>query len=325
MSALARIAAFAGLLAAVFAGAALAGSKLDPDVETPSSADLGGHTDMNGHQGAPEVVADPGHDASPVDAALPGLAVAQSGYQLVPEQTELASDSGARYAFRITEADGQTVQDFDTEHERRMHLIVVRRDFENFQHLHPEQLADGSWTAEADLEQAGVYRVFADFATAGKSLTLATDLFVAGRFSPRPLPAPVSTASAGDGYQVAVESSAPQSVAATQVRFSVSRNGEELESVEPYLGADGHLVALREHDQAFLHTHPEGEAGGPGPISFQVHYPTPGRYRLFLQFKHRGEVRTAAFTQEVADPGAETQGDGGSESHGELEGADHGH
>jgi hypothetical protein len=280
--------------------------------------------DMNGHQATSEVVADPGHDASPVDAALPGLAVAQSGYQLVPEQTELASGPDGRYAFRITGADGETVQDFDTEHERRMHLIVVRRDFENFQHLHPEQLADGSWTAEADLEQAGVYRVFADFATAGQSLTLATDLFVAGRFDPRPLPAPTRSADAGSGYEVALESSEPRSGAATPVRFSVTRDGQELDSVEPYLGADGHLVALRQHDQAFLHTHPEGEAGGPGPISFQVGYPTAGRYRLFLQFKHRGEVRTAAFTQDVADAGAETHADGGSESHGDLGGADHG-
>ena len=26
-----------------------------------------------------------------------------------------------------------------------MHLIVVRRDLSNFQHVHPEQLPDGSW------------------------------------------------------------------------------------------------------------------------------------------------------------------------------------
>ncbi|MCW3002587.1 MAG: hypothetical protein JWQ20_1885 [Conexibacter sp.] len=27
--------------------------------------------------------------------------------------------------------------------------------------------------------------------------------------------------------------------------------------------------------------------------------PTPGRYRLFLQFKHRHRIHTVAFTQEV--------------------------
>jgi hypothetical protein len=88
------------------------------------------------------------------------------------------------------------------------------------------------------------------------------------------------------------------------VRFTITRDGQELDSVEPYLGADGHLVALREHDQAFLHTHPEGTPGGRGPISFRVEYPSAGRYRLFLQFKHAGEVRTAAFTQRVTGSGA---------------------
>jgi hypothetical protein len=29
-------------------------------------------------------------------------------------------------------------------------------------------------------------------------------------------------------------------------------------------------------------------------------FPSDGRYGLFLQFKHEGEVRTAAFTREVA-------------------------
>ncbi len=303
MSATARIAGFAALLVAVFAAAALAGAKLDPAVNS-GGEHQGGDEDMNGHATTTETVdqhAEAGHEPKVGEAMLPGLAVAQAGYQLVPQQTELPSVPDAGYRFRIIGADGETVQDFDTEHERRMHLIVVRRDFHNFQHLHPEQLADGSWTAEADLEQAGVYRVFADFATAGKSLTLASDLFVPGSFEPKPLPAPSATAAAGDRYEVALDSAAPRAGAANRARFSISRRGEALESVEPYLGADGHLVALREHDQAFLHTHPEGEPGGPGPISFQVQYPTAGRYRLFLQFKHRGEVRTAAFTQEAVD------------------------
>ena len=129
---------------------------------------------------------------------------------------------------------------------------------------------------EADTTAAGVYRVFADFATAGESLTLATDVFVAGEFDPAPLPPPSTKAAAGDGYAVSLESASPQTGGASPARFTIRRDGRELDSVEPYLGADGHLVALREHDQAFLHTHPEGKPGGAGPISFQVEYPSRG-------------------------------------------------
>lgn len=79
----------------------------------------------------------------------------------------------------------------------------------------------------------------------------------------------------------------------------VSRNGRPVEDLEPYLGALGHLVALREGDIAFLHVHPETDDGSGPRISFQATFPSEGRYRLFLQFAHEGRVQTAALTVEV--------------------------
>ena len=97
----------------------------------------------------------------------------------------------------------------------------------------------------------------------------------------------------------------PQAVAGDAVRLgggmayahmfavTVTRDGAPVET-EPYLGAGGHLVALREGDLAFLHVHPtEG-------LGFMATFPSAGRYRLFLQFVHAGQVRTVAFTQAVA-------------------------
>ena len=296
MSAAARIGGFAVFLAVIFAAATLAGAKLDPSVDEPDP----------GHDSASEAMG--GHESSSGATAgdLPGLAVADAGYRLVPARTSVAPGPSAEYAFRILGPDGETVRDFEVEHERRMHLIVVRRDFEGFQHLHPEQLPDGTWTVELDARLPGVHRVFADFAAAGRSLTLGTDLFVPGDFDPEPLAPVAGTADAGGGYEVAVDTPS-HGEDAGRVHFTITGNGRELRSVEPYLGADGHLVALREHDQAFLHTHPEGKPGGRGPISFQVEYPSAGRYRLFLQFKHAGEVRTAAFTRKVTRSSAVTE------------------
>ncbi len=284
MSSTTRIVGFLVTLLLVFAGATLVGAKVDPSVDEPAES----HEE--------DGMADEGHGASELP---PGLTVAASGYRLVPERTEYRPDERAEFRFRIVDGEGTTVRDYEIEHEREMHLIVVRRDFTRFQHLHPRQLADGTWMVDADLGEGGVYRAFADFTTADASLTLATDLFVAGGFEPEMLPAPSTLASAGDGYEVELDAATPEGGTTAPVEFTVTRDGREVAAIEPYLGADGHLVALREHDQAYLHTHPEGEPGGPGQISFAVEYPTPGRYRLFLQFKHRGEVRTAAFTQDV--------------------------
>jgi hypothetical protein len=298
-----RIGGFGAVLVAIFAIASMTGAAVAPDV------------DERGHEREMEKNGHPTREGASTERAhVPGLAVSEGGYTLEAEATRIERGDRAPFRFRVTDGRGRTVQDFDLEHERRMHLIVVRRDFEGFQHLHPRQLEDGGWEVDLELDEGGIYRAFADFSTEGSSLTLAADLFVPGLFEPSPLPPRESTADAGDGYEVTIQSGAVKAGESAPTRFAVTKDGRRIESVEPYLDADGHLVALREHDQAFLHTHPEGEAGGPGPISFMVEYPTAGRYRLFLQFKHGGEVRTAAFTQ-VA-----TVGGGGSETAAEKDG-----
>ena len=70
-----------------------------------------------------------------------------------------------------------------------------------------------------------------------------------------------------------------------ELRFTITRGGSGRVDVEPYLGADGHLVALREGDLAFLHVHPTGRPTarwGRG-VGFETTFPTTGRYRLFLR------------------------------------------
>ena len=86
-----------------------------------------------------------------------------------------------------------------------------------------------------------------------------------------------------------------QTIAAgAEMAFDVTRNGRPV-AVEQYLGAKGHLVALRQGDLAFLHVHPDE-----GRPTFMATFPTAGTYRLFLQFRAAGRVHTAAFTREVA-------------------------
>ncbi len=92
-----------------------------------------------------------------------------------------------------------------------------------------------------------------------------------------------------------------------ELRFAISLQGKPV-TVEPYLGAGGHLVALREGDLAYLHVHPADHGAAHGDaaerVAFMTEFPTEGRYRLFLQFKHEGKVHTAAFTQEVGEGSA---------------------
>ena len=199
--------------------------------------------------------------------------------------------------FRISGPNGRAVRAFDEQHDRAMHLMVVRRDLTHYRHLHPSMAADGTWTAPLKFAEPGPYRVFADFAAAGRSLTLGDDLEVPGAYEPVPLPDPAGVVRT-EGYEITLATEI-QAGGEASPTFGISRAGRPVEDLEPYLGALGHLVALREGDLAFLHVHPEAD-GGSGPrISFHAAFPSAGRYRLFLQFAHGGEVRTVAFTVEI--------------------------
>ncbi len=72
-----------------------------------------------------------------------------------------------------------------------------------------------------------------------------------------------------------------------RLQFEVRDGGRVIaDRLQPYLGAKGHLVALREGDLAYLHTHPETEEP-----TFTVSYPSAGTYRLFAQFRYERRLR----------------------------------
>jgi hypothetical protein len=279
-----RIGLFLLGLLVLFAASVAAGSAVDP-AETESSG-TGETMDAHGSHGTTEAAA---HQPA-------GLGVSADGYTLRLGPTQLGQGAKHELRFRIEEAGGETVTAFDELHERRMHLIVVRRDGTGFRHLHPEMDAAGTWSLPISFDEAGVYRVFADFSVAGEQETLATDVFVSGgKFEARPFPAPQRVAET-EGYEVELEAGKPVAGEPVALAFAVSEDRRPVDELEPYLGADGHLVALREGDLAFLHVHPEEERGAPNEIVFEAEFPSAGQYRLYLQFRHDDAVRTAEFT-----------------------------
>jgi hypothetical protein len=303
-----RVGGFAVGLVAVFALALGAGSLWGPTVAAPEPDEEMGHGGM-AETGAQTDAAgghDEGGDGS--TAHLPGgLMRSQDGYTLDLAATTAEPGRAVPLELSITGPDGHVLDSesaYDVEHDKRLHLIVVRRDLTGFQHVHPELGDDGRWTTDVDVEP-GMWRVFADFKAAdGPALTLGTDLTVTGPVRDvQPVGEDVRTTSV-DGYDVELEGDL---VAGTgsDLTLTVSRDGKPVTDLEPYLGAFGHLVALREGDLAYLHVHPheeahEGDKGGPA-IEFTAEVPSAGAYRLFLDFQAGGVVRTATFDLTAVD------------------------
>ena len=126
-------------------------------------------------------------------------------------------------------------------------------------------------------------------------LALGVDLSVAGTYTPGVLPEPRADTSV-DGYDVTLATTVGPGGAVT-ASLTVRRDGQPVADLEPYLGASGHLIALRAGDLAYAHVHPiDGAAPAPGVVTFDAALPSAGRYGLFFDFKHEGIVHTASFT-----------------------------
>ncbi|MCU1628277.1 MAG: secreted protein [Pseudonocardia sp.] len=294
MDTAAKLSAYGAALVLLTLGAYATGSAVGP----LSPAAPAGHAGMPGAEAAGHGDTHSGAVAEAATDQPAGLASSRGGYTLTPTDPTPATGTHD-FAFRITGPDGAPVTAFDESHTERLHLIMVRRDTTAFQHVHPSMGPDGTWSVPLTLPAGGSYRAFADFVpTGGEPTTLGVDLAVAGEYVP--VTHPVSRTALVDGYEVRLDGELGPGQA-SPLTLTVNRDGRPVTDLQPYLGAYGHLVALRDGDLAYLHVHPDGSPGDgatpPGPrIRFVAEVPSAGGYRLFLDFQHGGAVHTAEFT-----------------------------
>jgi hypothetical protein len=317
-----RLGLYGAGLAVVFGGAFIAADAIVPESTVSNwtkaarghemSTSTTGPGAQNGHGGHASTA------LTGTDAPVPGVTIARDGYLLSPITAPATVGDTGRLSFEIVDSHGEAVTGFATSHQKKLHLIVVRTDGTQFRHVHPTMDANGTWSLPWDWAAAGTYRVYADFVPEGdadaETLTLTRTVEVTGEFTPAPAP-PNDTAQT-DGYTVKLTGDLVAGTS-SHLNLSVAKDGQPVTDLQPYLGAFGHLVALREGDLAYLHVHPEGEepaAGelsGPG-IAFAAEAPTPGRYLLYLDFQVDGTVHSAAFvvdTDRTASPATDQGND----------------
>ena len=111
----------------------------------------------------------------------------------------------------------------------------------------------------------------------------------------------------------------------------VNAGGQPAADARPYLGMAGHAAFVKSDGTVFAHTHPEGSAAMqammlangstaemadtdsmagmdmtaaaaapiPPTVEFPYGFPSPGRYRIFIQMKHANTVETGVFDANV--------------------------
>ena len=317
-----RLSLYSAGLVVAFAGAfAIAAAVVPDNVVTDWKGEASGGHATGGHE-KPAMAA---HEVAAV--TLPGVSLSAYGYALSQVSAPTSVDEAGELSFQVTDEQGAPLTAYTNSHEKDLHLIVVRSDGTEYRHVHPT-LDDhtGLWSTPWVWAEAGSYRVYADFAPAVEDgpdkVTLTRTIDVAGEIAPAPA-TELKTIDEVDGYEVTVDGSLTAG-STSELTLSVSRDGQPVTALEPYLGAFGHLVALRVGDLAYLHVHAEGDepkagdTAGPD-ITFFAEAPTAGRYLLYLDFKVDGQVHTAEFALDALIPG----GGEPTESHSETKSDDH--
>lgn len=264
--------------------------------------------------------------ATPYDVRDYGLTLTTS-----PAVVKAGEKTHLRFAIAHP-GSGEPVKEFQTVHDRQYHLFVISQDMSVFEHVHPEQDADGAWGIDVALPKPGYYKVLSDFLpTRGAAQFLARPLVTAGftgdlaSTSARLTPDTTLTKTVDD-LTIAV-SYQPERFVAGQYSHLIyfltdARTGRPVTDLQTYLGAFGHTLIMSEDMMDYVHSHPleiedfdpeigprpfmlpagvdpETLRGGP-EVVFEGLIPRPGRYRAWTQFRRHDRVHTVAFTFEAA-------------------------
>lgn len=206
-------------------------------------------------------------------------------------------------SFELYGKDGDAFGDDELKiaHEKKMHFIVVSSDFSDYQHVHPE-FKNRVWQVQLTFKENTAYKAYVDIeSNEDGTETLRVPLSVG-------TPQPVSKVSqkenilSKDGIEVKMDSENGFTVGVENpVIFTLSKSSKTI-IPENYLGAKGHVVALGDDPNTFIHGHPNDH--GDNKVHFAFRFEKAGTYTLFAQFQVGGVVRTYPFTVSVVDEAA---------------------
>lgn len=216
---------------------------------------------------------------------------------------EAKADENAELSIRIADRDGSAVNDFEMNHEKLLHLIIVNEDLSYFSHIHPDFKGNGEFTVDTSFPAGGNYKLFADFVPKGGSgTTLSEWVKVEGEEAEQAaVTADSKLVKAVDGKEVELALSGMKAGEDVTLTFNISdaQTKQGIGNLEPYLGAVGHVVILSADAEEYIHVHPLDEKATGPAAQFATSFPTSGIYKIWGQFQHEGKVFTVPFVVEI--------------------------
>lgn len=216
------------------------------------------------------------------------------------EDGEAGKDALIR--IEVLKTDGDPIEEFDLNHEKLLHLMVISKDLSYFNHIHPEYVGGGVFEIRNVFPSGGEYRLIADLKpTGGDSMTKMEWISIEGAAAEAVPVEPSLEVQTAGGTNVRLSIDKLGVKQETTLRFAMSdeHSGRLVTDLEPYLGAIGHVVVLSEDGERYVHVHAE-EGQGAGPVAvFETQFPSSGMYKIWGQFQRDGEVFTVSYVVNV--------------------------
>lgn len=182
---------------------------------------------------------------------------------MTPSVASPKSGQPVDLTFKVQQ-DGTALTDFDVVHDKTSHLMLVSSDYSDFQHVHPTLDGNGTFRIEdVVFHRPGPYYVFLDVTPQGsKQIVKRFDFKVQG--TPKPLVLSEDLKDKGwQGLRVRLlPMPQPLKKGDAMLHFQLTRDGQPVQDLKPYMGAMGHVVALGKDGKPFLHIHPLDEPVG---------------------------------------------------------------
>jgi major membrane immunogen (membrane-anchored lipoprotein) len=212
-------------------------------------------------------------------------------------------DKDTSIKINIQDADGKAIRDFDINHEKKMHLIVVSKDLSFFNHIHPEYKGEGSFEIVSKFPNPGDYKLIADYIPSGGSATTQSEWITVSGTAPEPeeiAPAAELTTTV-DGIGASLDFDHLMADRDVSLTFTLedAKTKEPISDLQPYLGAVGHVVILSEDAERYLHVHPTDEDATGPKAEFMTKFPDSGVYKIWGQFQRNDKIYTIPFVVNV--------------------------